>query len=101
MEIDIKDVDYKKYITLTGKLDSNCSNEVTEKILDTVRENPNIVIDMKNCTYLSSAGLRTLLTIGKTIKLKSGYMSIINLVDDVKEIMEMTGFSSIFKSFEK
>lgn len=101
MEIDIKDINGKKYITLNGKLDSNCSNEVTEKILNTVKENPNIVIDMKDCSYVSSAGLRTLLTIGKTIKMKSGCMNIINLVDDVKEIMDMTGFGSIFKSFEK
>ena len=98
--VNIKDLEDKKYIELVGNLDGNSSNYVTEKVLDLLNESNNIVIDMKKCPYVSSAGLRTLLTIGKTIKLKSGHMSIINLSDDVKEVMEITGFSGIFKGFE-
>lgn len=55
---------------------------------------------MAECPYVSSAGLRTLLTIGKSVKLKKGQMHIINLVEEVKEVMEMTGFGNIFKEFE-
>lgn len=100
MEVNIKDLDNKKYIKLIGDLDGVSSNEVTEKILEVAENNNNIVIDMAECPYVSSAGLRTLLTIGKSVKLKKGHMNIINLVDEVKEIMEMTGFSNIFKEFE-
>ena len=100
MEVSIKDVNHKKYIELKGKLDSNSSNEVTEKILDVIKDESDITIDMSECSYVSSAGLRTLLTIGKSIKMKSGHMSIINLVEEVKEVMEMTGFSNICKGFE-
>lgn len=89
-----------KYIELNGKLDSNSSNEVTEKILDIIKDEISITIDMGKCSYVSSAGLRTLLTIGKSIKMKSGHMNIINLLEEVKEVMEMTGFSNIFKEFE-
>ncbi len=100
MEINIKNIDNKKYIELIGKLDGNCSNEVTDKVLDVLNENKNIIIDMSDCPYVSSAGLRTLLTIGKNIKLNKGHMNIINLAEEVKEVMEMTGFGSIFKEFE-
>lgn len=100
MEVNIKDLDNKKYIKLVGNLDGVSSNEVTEKILEVAENNNNIVIDMGECPYVSSAGLRTLLTIGKSVKLKKGHMHIINLVDEVKEIMEMTGFANIFKEFE-
>jgi len=100
MEVNIKDIKNKKYIELIGNLDGNSSNDVTEKILDVLKDNNDIVIDMSDCPYVSSAGLRTLLTIGKSIKMKSGHMSIINLVEEVKEIMEMTGFGGIFKGFE-
>ena len=100
MEVNIKDVNSKKYIALKGKLDSNSSNEVTEKILDVIQDADDITIDMSQCSYVSSAGLRTLLTIGKRIKMKSGHMSIINLVEEVKDVMEMTGFGNIFKGFE-
>ena len=86
MNVNIKDMEDKKYIQLIGNLDGNSSNDVTEQVLDILNENNNIVI--------------SLLTIGKTIKLKSGHMNIINLSEDVKEIMEITGFSGIFKGFE-
>ena len=101
MEVIIKDVKGKKYIELKGKLDSNSSNNVTEKILDVIKEESDITIDMSKCSYVSSAGLRTLLTIGKIVKMKSGHMNIINLVEEVREVMEMTGFGNIFKDFEQ
>lgn len=101
MEVIIKDVKGKKYIELKGKLDSNSSNNVTEKILDVIKEGSDITIDMSKCSYVSSAGLRTLLTIGKIVKMKSGHMNIINLVEEVREVMEMTGFGNIFKDFEQ
>lgn len=100
MQLDIKQVDEKKYIKLTGNLDGISSNDVTNTILNEIENEGNIVIDMSDCHYVSSAGLRTLLTIGKSMKMKNGHMNIINLVEEVKEIMDMTGFGKIFKGFE-
>ena len=100
MQLDIKDVNDKKYIKLIGNLDGISSSDVTDKILKEIEGDNSIVIDMSDCPYVSSAGLRTLLTIGKSIKMKNGNMHIINLVEEVKEIMDMTGFGNIFKSFE-
>ena len=100
MQLDIKDVNEKKYIKLIGNLDGISSSDVTDKILKEIEGDNSIVIDMSDCPYVSSAGLRTLLTIGKSIKMKNGNMHIINLVEEVKEIMDMTGFGNIFKSFE-
>ena len=100
MQLDIKDVNEKKYIKLIGNLDGISSSDVTDKILKEIEGDNSIVIDMSDCPYVSSARLRTLLTIGKSIKMKNGSMHIINLVEEVKEIMDMTGFGNIFKSFE-
>lgn len=101
MEVLLKEVDNKKYISLNGNLDGLSSNEVTNKILGEINNHNEIIIDMQNCPYVSSAGLRTLLTVGKSIKMKNGHMNIINLADEVKDIMDVTGFSNIFKSFER
>lgn len=100
MQLDIKQVDKKKYIKLTGNLDGISSNDVTNRILNEIENEESIVIDMSDCHYVSSAGLRTLLTIGKSMKMKNGHMNIVNLVEEVKEIMDMTGFGKIFKGFE-
>lgn len=101
MEINIKDMENKSYIELIGKLDGNCSNEVTDEVLEALDKNNNIVIDMSECPYVSSAGLRALLTIGKKVKIDKGHMSIINLSEEVKDVMDMTGFGGIFKEFEE
>ena len=100
MNVNIKDMEDKKYIQLIGNLDGNSSNDVTEQVLDILKKNNVKATFFVVCPYVSSAGLRSLLTIGKTIKLKSGHMNIINLSEDVKEVMEITGFSGIFKGFE-
>lgn len=100
MQLDIKDEKNSKYIKLIGNLDGISSNDVTEQILNQIDQNKNIVIDMSACPYVSSAGLRTLLTIGKSVKMKNGHMNIVNLVEEVREIMDMTGFGKIFKGFE-
>ena len=47
MEVNIKDLDNKKYIKLVGDLDGVSSNEVTEKILEVAENNNNIVSKFK------------------------------------------------------
>lgn len=100
MEIKVSDKDSGKYIELIGNLDGGSSDQVTEQVLSILEASKKIIIDMEECLYVSSAGLRTLLTIGKNIKMKNGDMTIINLSEEVKDVMEMTGFSGIFKGFE-
>lgn len=100
IELLIKDKEGRKYVEFIGNLDGGSSNDVTDQMLELVNANSKITIDMARCPYVSSAGLRTLLTIGKSIKMKSGDMNIINLTEDVKDVMVMTGFSGIFKGFE-
>lgn len=100
MNINIKKEKNRKVVGIIGNLDGNTSEEVREKILAAVEAGMNLTLDMQECPYVSSAGLRTILTIGKSIKLVGGEMDIINLSDEVRDVMDMTGFSTIFKTFE-
>ena len=54
-----------------------------------------ICVDMKNLEYISSAGLRVLLIMRKALAGDSDF-SLINMSDQVKEIIETTGFDTIF-----
>lgn len=86
-------------IKLLGRLDTNTAPELDENIkgdLDSVTE---IIIDLKNLDYISSAGLRTILVIHKAMNAKSGKLVIKNVKDEVMEVFDMTGFSS-FLSIE-
>ncbi len=93
MKIDLKKEEKKLTIKLDGKLDTNTSPELDSKMseLEGVEE---VIIDMKDLDYISSAGLRVLLSMQKVMN-KQGKMTIINVCDNVMDIFEVTGFSDI------
>lgn len=93
MKIDLKKEEKKLTIKLDGKLDTNTSPELDSKMseLEGVEE---VIIDMKDLDYISSAGLRVLLSMQKVMN-KQGKMNIINVCENVMDIFEVTGFSDI------
>ncbi len=87
-------------IKLDGRLDFNSSTEISSKLMETVEENKHIVIDMSKCSYVSSSGLRILLVLGKRAKQLGETIVLASLTYDVQDIMEMTGFGSIFHCYD-
>ena len=93
MKIDLKKEDKILTIKLDGKLDTNTSPDLDAKIseLEGVEE---VIIDMEKLDYISSAGLRVLLSMQKVMN-KQGKMTITNVCSNVMDIFEVTGFSDI------
>lgn len=87
-------------LELKGRMDAVTSPEA-EKALRELFDggSAKLLIDLKNLEYISSAGLRVLLVAAKTIQQKSGKLALASLTDVVKEVFEISGFSSIFKLF--
>ena len=54
-----------------------------------------VVIDLANDPYMSSAGLRLLLSANKTMQQNGGELQIANLQEAVREVFDITGFSDI------
>ena len=84
----------KLNIALEGRLDTNTAPELEADLrtaLDGVTE---LVFDLKDLAYVSSAGLRVLLSAQKVMN-KQGSMVIRNANDDLKEIFDVTGFNDI------
>ena len=54
-----------------------------------------VVLDLANVPYMSSSGLRLLLTAHKTMLGKGGELQIANIQPTVKEVLDITGFSDI------
>ena len=54
-----------------------------------------VVLDLANVPYMSSAGLRLLLTAHKTMLAKGGELQIANVQESVREVLDITGFSDI------
>lgn len=83
-------------IILTGRLDT-ITQETLAKELETVfaGEKVNLVFDITSLDYISSAGLRVLLTAQKKINALGTAMKIVGAKPEIKEIFDMTGFSEI------
>jgi len=88
-------------IEISGNLDANTVPDAQDEILPLVTPNCRLVLDMNECQYVSSSGLRLLLMIAKRIKAsKSGQWCLANVSEEVMDVMEITGFAQFFKTFE-
>ncbi len=83
----------KTIIVISGRVDSNNAHEIEEKIMNgiTGREYLPVIIDAENLNYISSAGLRILLHLKKTVY----DLAVTNVNSDVYEIFDMTGFTQM------
>lgn len=81
-------------VALEGRLDTATAPELERELKDSLEGKTELVMDLGKLAYISSAGLRVLLSAQKTMN-KQGSMVIRNATDEVKEIFEVTGFSDI------
>lgn len=81
-------------VTLNGKMDTNTTPQVDEEIKDDVKKANKLILDMKELKYISSAGLRLLLSLHKKMAQKDG-MVLKNVNETNMEILDFTGFADI------
>lgn len=81
-------------VKLRGRLESATSPKLEEALAKNLEGVKDLRMDFAELEYLSSAGLRVLLTVSKTMK-KQGTMEIRNVNEEVMEVFTITGFTSI------
>ena len=81
---------------LGEELDSFNSEEVQKGILDLLEQGGSVVLDMTACRYISSSGLRVLLYTKKVAASKGQKLYLKGVSDEVKDIMDVTGFNNFF-----
>ena len=81
-------------IALTGRLDTTTAPQLDEVVKNDLNGITSLVFDLNNLEYISSAGLRVLLSAQKIMN-KQGSMKLVGVSDDIMEIFEVTGFSDI------
>ncbi len=85
-------------VGLKGRMDSNTARVVEEKLLALIDGGSHqLVVDCAQLGYISSAGLRVLLMAAKRMTQAKGRLALAALNDDIKQVFELTGFSSIFQ----
>ena len=94
MTIDIKKIAEEITIQVTGRLDTITAPALEKTINENIDGVKNLILDLKSLEYISSAGLRVLLSAQKKMQ-QVGVMKVINVCELVMEVFEMTGFADI------
>ena len=91
----IKSIDGGKLnVALEGRLDTMTAPELEAQFKDDLASVDSAVIDLEKLEYVSSAGLRVILSIHKALAGKNGLV-IKNPNETVSEVFEVTGFTDI------
>lgn len=87
----------KAIVYFEGRLDTpsavTVEKEVSAVMNDTITE---AVVDCSNLSYISSSGLRILITLNKHFMKTGGKLTLKALQPEIKDVFDMTGFTSIF-----
>jgi stage II sporulation protein AA (anti-sigma F factor antagonist) len=87
-------------IQATGRLDNSTSAAFEKELLDRLAQGDKLlVLDFSNLTFISSAGLRTVLLVAKTLKAGGGRLALCALSKPVKEIFDLTGIGALIDIF--
>ena len=81
-------------VELEGRLDTVAAPELEEQIEPALEGVEKLIIDLENLEYISSAGLRVMLTTMQTME-EQGEMIVRNVGPDVMEVFKLTGFAGI------
>lgn len=99
MEINLKEAGKVTLVELSGEIDGKTAPLAQEKILPLVKDSCRLVLDLSRVGFMSSAGLRFLLSLRRQMPY-NGNLVLTNLPEQIKDTMEITGFLALFTIFE-
>jgi anti-sigma B factor antagonist len=96
IEISIEIIETISIARLIGEIDAASAVMVQGQVLPLSVPSCRIILDMTSVAYMSSAGLRMLLSIYRHISGNQGKVILVGLSDELKDTMSMTGFLTYF-----
>ncbi len=101
MKINIRDAKDVKIVYLEGNMDTNSSSEVLEA-LDKLRNSgvKTILLNFENVDYVNSAGLQVILATAQQLRSSGGDLRLYMMNSEVKEIFDISGFSTLLMVFD-
>jgi anti-anti-sigma factor len=96
MEITQKEENGILSFTIIGRLDADSSPEAEKVVHDALEsQTTRVLFDLASLEYLSSAGLRVLLSTAKEMRRRDGKFVLCSLNEFVKELFDVSGFQSL------
>lgn len=82
--------------TLSGEIDGKTAPQVQSELLGALQSGSRLLVDMKEVTFLSSAGLRMLLMLYRQVASRQGKVALVGVSEEIRDTMSMTGFLNFF-----
>jgi anti-sigma B factor antagonist len=101
MEITVQELRYSDVIAVRGRLERSTVAQLTEALEASNRRGKyNLVVDMSQVEYISSAGYRALLNAQQNSRRSQrGELVLAQVPDHIQQALELTGFTELFKTF--
>ena len=96
LDININTLELVTIVSLIGEIDAGTAAAVQEKVIPLALPTSRIILDMTTVAYMSSAGLRMLLSIYRHISGNKGQVILVGLSPELLDTMSMTGFLTYF-----
>jgi anti-sigma B factor antagonist len=101
MNIVTKDADGIKVVMFAGELDTNAAPELEKEFNQLLDQGVNkILVNCEKMDFISSSGLRVLLATAQKLKDSNGELRVCCLNEDVQEVFDISGFSTILMVFK-
>ncbi len=81
-------------VAVEGSIDTVTAADFEKSVKEALNGVKNLVLDFEKVEYVSSAGLRAIISLNSTME-EQGNMVVKNVSEDVNEVFEMTGFDEI------
>jgi anti-sigma B factor antagonist len=96
VKIDINELSDKKIVTVSGEIDAYTAPKLREALVSlTDEQKPNIVVNLKNVSYMDSTGLGVFVGLLKGVRKEGGQLKLVELTDRLERLFSITGLSDI------
>jgi anti-sigma B factor antagonist len=96
MDILVSSREGVSFVTIHGEIDGKTAPVAQGKVLTAAKENPKILLDLSGVEYMSSAGLRMLLSLYRQLVSDKGKVVLVGVSEMIQDVMDHTGFLRFF-----
>lgn len=100
MQVDVETVGTVVVVAVGGRVDAYTAPELEQQITGALGDQAALVIDFAATEYVSSAGLRVLITLAKRTRAGELAMRLCGLQEGVREVLDIAGFTALFELCE-
>ena len=100
MEINSRAVGLVTVVDISGVIDAKSVLQAQEHLLALVRPGSKLLLNLRRVTYMSSSGLRMLLSVYRQISSNNGSIALAEASEEIKEDMAITGFLRYFEIYD-